>query len=182
MSDAHTLYTEAWWIKALDGELTPVEAQQWEVHLAQCGACRREWDALQLAEHWLLVAPAAPALPDSFTAQTTARIEHALRLRRIWAMVAPTLIVGLVTWLVVGYLGLALSTVEWLINALVLGWQPLLLSLVRALVSVLWTWRIHWPLIIAGITCGVLFLMPNSVMATAALVWLARHRPSTSAA
>ncbi len=176
------IHTEAWWIRALEDALTPEEARQWAAHRARCADCQREWDAMRHVERWLQAPPAVPALPELFTAQTVARATQRLQRQRWWMSFAATLMVGLVTWFVLSSLGMAVVHLERLIQTLLIGWQPLLGSLTRALMGLSLVWRDVLPLVAGGIVGCVVLLMPNGVIATAMLVWLARRRaPAQSA-
>ena len=48
----------------LSGTLAPAERQQLEAHLAECGSCRMEWEALRQSSEWLreMVCPPPPAM------------------------------------------------------------------------------------------------------------------------
>lgn len=175
-NNEHLMHSDTWWMRALDGELTADEAERWAEHRACCATCRRDWDAIKQMDRWLLVAPEVPELPATFTAQTVQRIEQRLRWQRWLSALAATLIVGLVAWLVFGYVGLAVGSLQPLVSAILIGWQPLLGSMLRTLVGLLWAWKNLLPLVAGGIACSMLLLMPNGMLATAALLWLTRQR------
>ena len=95
----------------LDEQLTEIEAESLDGHLASCAGCRGEWDVLSSVDRLLSAAPAV-AVPLDLHVRVLARLERRRRVRQV-------LFGG--TALTVGALVLAVLTfspvVGWLIGA-----------------------------------------------------------------
>ncbi len=71
----------------LDGLLSAEEAGHLEAHLAQCEACRQQWEAMCCMSSLLQEEPAAAPAPD-FTQRVGVRIEQRdARLRRLYSSI-----------------------------------------------------------------------------------------------
>lgn len=57
MNDPHVLHLVALWI---EGDLEAGEMLRVDSHLALCGSCRAEAEALRLSQSWLKAAPPGP--------------------------------------------------------------------------------------------------------------------------
>ncbi len=170
-------YDDVWWQRALDGELSPDEAREWEVHLAVCARCRREWVALRLVDELLRDPPPLPPLPADFTQRTLRRLERRRRRHKLLALVGSLVVVGLVAGGAVLSLERLFGVVSHLFAAIYTGRYLLLDALMRTVVGLMVAWRTVWPaatLFIAVL--GFILLAPNGVMATMFLVWLSRRR------
>lgn len=169
------MHSEAWWIKVLDGDLTPPEKALWEQHLSECSACQVEWAALAQLEMVLRVAP-APAPPADLAAKTTARAVLMCRQRRLWMLLGISFLTVLLGAGVVVALGTAYWDFNRLLAAMVFSKDMLLQVLMRTLVGLMLAGRSFSPLLLA-LAAGLLFLfMPHGVLATVAVVMVRRQR------
>ncbi|HOT93286.1 MAG TPA: zf-HC2 domain-containing protein [Anaerolineae bacterium] len=179
ISDMHS---EAWWMRALDGELTCAEERAWQAHLAQCPSCRQEWTALTQVETLLRTATPPPLLPDDFTARTVTVIAQKQKLRAMLRFIVGFVLFALVAWVGLGYCSATLHELVQTVGAVIASRQILFAALMRTLVGLALTVKTFLPLI-AGIAVALfLFLMPNSVLATVAMVRLSQKRQARSTA
>src|SRR5512145_2750129 len=77
------MHDEAWWLRAMDGDLTQSEHLLWEEHLNQCESCHNEWKVLMGLDSLLRAADPPPLLPADFTARTVAHIMRQQRVQRL---------------------------------------------------------------------------------------------------
>ncbi len=170
------MHSEAWWMRALEGELSHDEERHWQAHLAQCPACQQEWAAMMRVETLLRTAAPAPLLTVDFTARTVAKIAQKQKLRSMLRFIVGFLLLALVAW--IGFLcfDASLASLFRTVPILISSRQILFAALMRTLVGLALTVRTLLPLI--GMISVVLFLllMPNSVFATMLLMWLGKKR------
>jgi len=124
-----------WMSLYLDGLLSWEQAQHLQAHLAQCEACRKEWEAMCWLSSFLKAEPVAAPAPD-FAAKVALRLrQREARRRRLYSGMG----------VIVGSVGLwALAGAALLLLFIVL-WQPLIrialfgagLSLLNDVLSVL---------------------------------------------
>lgn len=175
------MHSEAWWIKALDGKLSPAEQVDWERHLSECSRCRAEWSALSQLE---MVLRSVPALvpPAGLAQKATMMAVTARRQRRLWMLLG---ISCLTVLLVVGAL-VALGTAYWdfshLLSAIVFSKDVLLQALVRTFVGLTVVGRSFSPLVLASAGVVLLLCMPHGFLATVTVVMLRRQRDMAPAA
>lgn len=170
------MHGEAWWIRLMDDDLTTDEQALWREHLAGCARCQREWAALAAADAALLMVAAPPALPATFTAAAVARIVRKRRFHRLATYVAGVTIVGLVTAVLVTYLGSTYSVLERSLGAILSARHIVFQSLVQTLVGLLLSWKAVLPYVVGATLALYLALMPHGVLVTATLLWLSRRR------
>ena len=169
------MHSEAWWIKALDGEMTPPEQALWEQHLRECSTCRTEWAALAQLEMVLRVAPAITP-PAGLAAKTTARAVTMRRQRRLWMLLGISFLTVLLGAGVLVALGTVYGDFNRLLAAMVFSKDMLVQVLMRTLVGLMVAGRSFSPLVLA-LAAGLLFLfMPHGVLATVAVVMVRRQR------
>ncbi len=169
------MHSEAWWIKALDGDLSPSEQTGWEQHLNECSTCRVEWAALAQLEMTLRMAPVIIP-PADLAAKTTARAVEMRRQRRLWMLLG----VSFLTVLLGAGVLMALGTVYWdmnrLLSAMIFSKEVLGQALMRTFVGLMIAGRSFSPLLLA-LAAALLFLfMPHGVLATVTVVMLRRQR------
>jgi hypothetical protein len=173
---ATTMHSEAWWVRLMDGALTPEEQEAWEAHVGRCTHCRQEWEMLTAVDLVLAVPPALPELSPDFTVNTVKRVLQRQQLRKLLSTIVGLLIVAGVTVLIFRYLGAAYTALEWAISAVLSARQMLFRSLVHTLVALILSWKAVLPFI-GGI--GLLFCLiavPNGMLVTVTLLWLSRRR------
>lgn len=173
--------SEAWWERALEGELSAQEAQLWEAHLAECAQCRQEWAALQQVDALLRAAPPPPVLDAGFTARVATRAAQKQRLRSLLTFLGSALIICLVSWTVLRFLGSTYLSLEHILRVVFLERQMLFNTLMRTALDLLTAWKIFLPFCVGLAGLSFLLLMPNSVLATALLVWLSRRKSASLA-
>lgn len=168
------MHSEAWWIKALDGELSPAEQQLWEQHLGACRTCRVEWAALARLEIALRAAP-IPVPPVDFAPQTTMRALAARRQRRLWLLGVSVLTILLGAGIVLGF-----GAVYWdfsrLLSAVIFSKDVLVQALMRTVVGLMVAGRSFAPLVLCGAAALLFLFMPNGMLATVAVVLVRRRR------
>lgn len=174
------MHSEAWWIRLMEDDLTPVERDLWEAHLRQCASCRQEWAALAVLDESLRIAPPPPSLPPGFAAKTTQKIMQKQRLRRLLTFLVGGLVVGVVAFLVLGYAGLAFNSLGQNLAAFVAARQMIFRSVVHALVGLLVGWRALLPVILGAVVLACFLVMPNGLMMTVVVVWLSGRRRSAA--
>ncbi len=178
ISDMHS---EAWWMRALDGELSGAEERAWQAHLAQCLSCRQEWAALTHMEALLRTAPPPPVLPADFTARTVTAITQKQRLRSLLRFLVGFMLLALTIWMGLGYCNIALGELIQTVGMVVSSRQILFAALMRTLVGLALTVKTFLPLIVGIAAALFLLLAPNSVLATVAMVRFAQKRQARSA-
>jgi len=169
-------HSEEWWLRALDAELSATETTAWLAHRQVCLSCCREWDTLMQVEGLLRATPALPALPATFTARTVTQALQRQRLQSIARALAAGLIVGVVTWLILGWLGSAYFSLEQFFYFILGGRQAIFQSCVLLLDTLLVTWQRLLPWVLLGTGLLTLLLMPNGIAATFLVVWMAQQR------
>ena len=155
----------------LDGLLDREEARRLQAHLAECEACRNEWDAMCFASSLLEAAPRAiPAL--DFTARVTALVaEREAQRARVRSGIG----------VVLGSLGLWMLTGLSVLAVIALVWQPswnvafldVGLPLARALTSTLGTLGNALLSVLSALSGGSLLplLAYAAVAMVAAALW-----------
>jgi predicted anti-sigma-YlaC factor YlaD len=173
---------EAWWIRALDNELSAIEWQIWQQHLAVCDVCRSEWEALMHVEAVLQQAPAPPPLPADFTARTMQRLAWRKRARVGLTWLGSLVMVSFVTLIILSAVGSLLSQANQFCIVLRASWDVLLGSLIQLTTDFLIASQTVLPIALAMAGALLLLMMPNGVLATYALVLIrqSRRRPSLS--
>lgn len=170
------MHSDTWWMRALDGELSPAEARDWEAHRLMCSKCRLEWEALTQADTLLRVAPALPSLPEDFTGRTVARILRQRRQRLALGIAGGLVVVSVALFLELQFLGPAFFRIDHALTAIMAGRIVWLQSLNRLLVSLLSARETILMLVVGGLGLLGVLLTPNSVFATLAFVWLTRDK------
>ncbi len=179
MNDMHG---EAWWMRALDGELTREEQKDWQAHLSQCSACQREWVAMAQVDLILRTAAPPPLLADDFTARTVTMITHKQKLRHMLRFVVGFLIVALVAWIGFSYFDATLASLVRAATVLISGRQILFAAFMRTLVGLAITVKTFLPLIMGIAAALFLFLTPNSVLATVMVARYSQKKRARAAA
>jgi len=171
------LHSDEWWLHVLGEELSSQEADLWQAHLERCEQCRLEWQAMAHIDTLLRTASPPPLLPDNFTARTVARVMQKQRLQRLLGFLGGTLIVTLVSWMVLSFLGATYISLGRFVSLVILGNQVLFGSLMRTGLGLFVIWKMMLPCIVGGV--GVLFmlLMPNGILATLLILWISRRQP-----
>ncbi|HQE91184.1 MAG TPA: anti-sigma factor [Anaerolineae bacterium] len=179
MTDMHG---EAWWMRALEGELSGEEAEDWQAHLAQCPSCRQEWAAMTQVDMILRTAAPPPLLPADFTARTVMQIAHRQKLLRMLRFVVGFLIVAAVAWIGFIYFDTTLDTLVRAASVVISRWQILFAAFMRTLVGLAITVKTLLPMILGIATALFLFLTPNSVLATVLVAWVSQKKRARAAA
>lgn len=167
------LHSEAWWIKALDGDLSPAEQVLWERHRAECDRCQAEWVALAQLDT-LLASVALPQPPANFTAHTVTRLMTAQHRRRVWLLLSLSVLTLLVGGGIVLSLSAILSDLSRLIAAVMFSWDLLMETLLHIALSLMVSGRFLSPLIVLLAALLLLVFMPNGVLATVTVILLRR--------
>ncbi|MBN2004095.1 MAG: hypothetical protein JXA21_12135 [Anaerolineae bacterium] len=170
------MHDEAWWLRAMDGDLSQSEYLLWEDHLDQCEACRREWKALMGLDSLLRTADPPPILSKDFTTRTVTRILRQQLVQRLVSSVSSIVIILFVSLLVLQFLGSAFTSVERTATFVIAERQILLNAFVQTLLGLLASWKVMFPLMLGVSFLAFLFLMPNGVATTLLIFWLARRR------
>jgi uncharacterized membrane protein SpoIIM required for sporulation len=152
-----------------------------------CERCRLEWEAIQQVDLWLAevktearsVSP--PALSLSFTDETVRRIRHKQRLRRLLSFLAGALIVTLVSVLVLAQVGSVVASLEHGLSAAFSARQALFNSFVNIMVNLIAAWKAALPFLVGFALLTFLLLMPNGLIATLVVFWLAKRRQTAPA-
>ena len=178
MFDIHAKIAESedWWIRALDGTLSPEEAHAWRQHLALCSKCYREWQALTQVDWLLRTAPPPPQISEGFTVRTMQRLEHKQRQRRLLNSLGGLVIVFVVTLVTLNYFGMAFGQLDQLFSVLWAGRGILLEPLLRLVTGCLVAGRRILPIALGLAGALLLLMMPNGILATYAVVLLSRRR------
>ncbi len=180
MQDKHNkptqldMHSDAWWIRALDGDLSVNEQVQWEVHLRVCDECRLQWQAMMAVDMLMEQPITVPQLDASFTVATVQKIEEKQRLKRILRFMAGTLIIGLVTLFVFSMVTSALSSVEQVFGVAFSARHTLVNALVDTLVNLVVSWQAILPIAIGGALIAFALLVPNGILA--AVLYTRRRR------
>ena len=170
------MHSDAWWMRAFEGELSRAEEEEWQAHLVQCQSCRREWEAMTQVDMVLRTASPPPLLPEGFTARTVTTITRKQKLRHMLRFVAGFLIFVLVAWIGFSYFDSTLASLIRAVTAVISGRQILFAAFVRTLVGLVVTAKALVPLMF-GVAGAILLLMtPNSVLATVMVVWFSRRK------
>ncbi|GEM_PF-529654 len=175
-----TMHSEAWWIRALDHELTPVEQRQWEAHLQACEACRSEWEALVAVDECLREGsiPLAPAGLGSEVVTRTLRAQRRLRLLRCAVGGMLVMMVGLI---LLSVLGVTLAEIGREVAVLVSARRLLIRPLVQVGTALVLEWKTLLPYTLALTAMICLFVMVHGALVTLMLLWLAQRRGSAGA-
>jgi hypothetical protein len=113
---------------------------------------------------------------ESFAVQTAVRVVRKQRLRRLLSFWAASLIILLVSWVVLGFLGSTYSSLGRVAGFVISGRQVLFGSLMRTLVSLIVGWKTVLPFMLALVGTAFLLLMPNGILATLLIFWFARRK------
>ena len=175
------VHSDAWWMRVCEGELSPQEEAYWQAHLAQCEACRQEWAALMQVDVFLRTAAPPPMLAPEFTARTVERITHKQKLRHLLRFVVGMVVLGLVAWIGWSYFGITLANVVHTLNVMISGRQVLFAALMRTLVGLAVTVKALLPLLLGIAGAMLLFLTPNSILASVFVVWYSRRKRAARA-
>ena len=170
------VHSDAWWMRVCEDALSPQEEADWQVHLVQCEACRLEWVALTHVDMLLRCAAPPPLLAPDFAAQTVERIVHKQKVRHMLRFVIGMLALGLVAWIGWSYFAVMLAGVVRVLDVVISGHQILFAALVRTLGGLAAMATALLPLILGITGVILLFLTPNSVLASVAFVWFSRHK------
>ncbi len=175
------LHGDLWWNRALDGSLTPAQQRMWEAHLETCERCRLEWQAIHQVDLWLDEVKAEagalrpPALSPVFTDETVRRILQRQRLRRLLSFLVGALIVTLVSALVLGQVSSVVVSLEHGLSAAFSARQTLFNSFVNVTVNLIAAWKAALPFLVGFALLTFLLLMPNGLIATLVVFWLAKR-------
>jgi anti-sigma factor RsiW len=175
------VHSDAWWMRVCEGELSPQEEAHWQAHLAQCEACRQEWAALMQADVLLRTAAPPPMLAPDFTVRTVECITHKQKLRHMLRFVVGMLALGLVAWIGWSYFGVTLANVVHALDVMISGRQVLFAALMRTLVGLAVTVKALLPLLLGVAGAMLLFLTPNSILASVFVVWYSRRKRAARA-
>lgn len=178
MTDMHS---EAWWMRALEGELSCEEERDWQAHLKQCPSCQREWAALMQVDMILRTAAPPPLLAEDFTDRTVMMITRKQKLRYMLRFVVGFLIFALVAWIGFSYFDATLAALVRAITVVISGRQILFAAFMRTLVGLAITVKTLLPLILGIAAALFLFLTPNSVLATVMMVWFSQKKRARAA-
>jgi predicted anti-sigma-YlaC factor YlaD len=156
--------------------LSSRERQLWQQHLAICGACRAEWEALLRVESILCDAPAPPPLSVDFTARTMRRLAWRKRLRLGLTWLGGMVTVSFVALIVLSAFGSMLSQMNQFFVVLRAGQSVLLEFLIYFITSFLILGQKIIPIALAMAGALLLLMMPNGVLATYALMLVRQRR------
>jgi len=179
-NDIDDMHSDAWWMRVMDNDLTLDEERRWQAHLAECQMCRLEWEAIARVDVMLRTAAPPPKLPDDFTMRTVTQITRKQKLRRLLSFMAGVVIFAVVAWAGGICFDVTLASVVRAVNAVISSRQILLAAFVRTLVGLTATVQTFLPLMFGLAAAGMLFLAPNSLMATAVFVWYRRRRSQSA--
>lgn len=105
-----------WTSLYLDGRLNEEQVARWQEHLAQCAACREEWEYMRSLSA-ILAAEAAVVPAPGFASRVNARLQqHEARRRRFYSSLG----------LAVGATGLWAAAAMAMLVLLLVLWQPLI--------------------------------------------------------
>jgi anti-sigma factor RsiW len=169
------LHSETWWIRALDGELSPEEQGMWEQHLMFCESCRQEWHDLQEMEMFMRMVP-LPLAPVSLAAATLNQLTEKDQQQRRIALIGGS--IGLFSLIFAATFALlpTLLTIDQFAAVVTGSWDVLLRTLIRVLFDALATWKILVPALAGVSGLAMLLAAPNGLVVTLAVLW-ARRRP-----
>jgi len=170
------LHSDEWWLHVLEGTLSSQEADLWHAHLEQCEQCRLEWQAMAHIDALLRTASPPPLLSDDFTARTVARVMQKQRLQRLLSFLGGTLIITLVSWGVLSFLGATYISLERFFSFVITSRQVLFGSLMRTMIGLFLGWKTILPCIVGGAGLLFMLLMPNGILATLLLLWVSRRQ------
>ncbi len=171
-----SMHSEAWWLRALEGDLTPDEQRAWEGHLALCQPCHAEWSALMELDALFAAAP-TPTPPAGFMTATLARLERTRRYRRWAASLGGLILILVVAGLELLAFGALFSDLGRM--AAVLGashnilWQMFL----QISVSLITFFQNIMPCALILSALYLSFLMPNGLLATLTVIFVRQRRP-----
>jgi len=171
------MHSDEWWLRVFEGTLSTPESRLWATHLAKCTQCRLEWAAFQAVEQTLLTAPPPPMLNMAFTAQTTARVMKKQQLQQLLHFLGSVFVIAFVAWGVLSFLGTTYLSVERTLSFIFLGRQVLFSSLVHTLLALFTSWKTLLPFTLFFSGVILMLLMPNGMLATWFIFWLARRQP-----
>lgn len=174
------VHSDAWWMRVCEGTLSPQEEAYWQAHLAQCEACRQEWAAMAQVDVFLRTATPPPLLAVDFTARTVERITHKQKLRHMLRFVVGVVVLGLVAWIGWAYFGATLAGVVRALDIMISGRQILFAALMRTLVGLAVTVKTLLPLLLGVAGVALLFLTPNSILASVMVVWYTQRKRTAS--
>ncbi len=170
------MHDEAWWLRAMDGDLTQSEHLLWEEHLNQCESCRNEWKMLMGVDSLLRAVDPPPLLPVDFTGRTVARIVRQQRIQRLVSLLSSVFIILFVSLFVLQFLGSTYASVERTTAFVISERQVLLSAFVQTLMGLLASWKAMFPLMMGVSALALLLLMPNGILTTLLIFWFARRR------
>lgn len=176
------VHSDAWWMRVCEGMLSPQEEAHWQAHLAQCETCRQEWAAMARIDVLLRTAAPPPMLALDFTVRTVECITHKQKLRQMLRFVVGMVVLGLVAWIGWAYFGTALSGAVRALTIMISGRQVLFAALMRTLVGLAVTVKSLLPLLLGIAGATLLFLMPNGILASIALVWFTQRKRTAGTA
>ncbi len=119
----------------LDNLLDQEQAAQLQAHLAECAACRQEWDAMCAVSKLLEAAPMAMPAPG-LSLRVTRRVERRAARRRRVLSILGVLLGSAGLWMAAGLLTAALLAVLWRAPLQVL-WTAVGLPLARNALSIM---------------------------------------------
>jgi len=174
------MHSEAWWIRALDHELTPAEQRQWEAHLQACEACRSEWAALAAVDRRLREG-SIPLAPAGLGGEVVARALRAQRRLRLLRYAVGGMLVMMVGLILLSVLGVTLAEIGREVAVLVSARRLLIRPLVQVAMALVLEWKTLLPYILALTALICLLVMLHGVLVTLMLLWLAQRRGSVGA-
>ncbi len=171
----YRMHSDAWWIRALDDELTRGEQRAWEAHLAQCARCRLEWNALTDLDQLFVTTP-VPASPPDFVTETVAKVERAAWRRRLARWLGGLFIIAVLLVVEIAVFNAVFSSVTRVGGTLLASRDLLFQAWMRIWVSLIALGNVTLPLMCIALTASLLLIMPNGILATLAFVFIRRQR------
>jgi len=176
------MHSEAWWMRVVEGKLTPDENRRWQEHLVHCQTCHQEWETMTRVDMLLRTATPPPLLPEDFTMRTIELITRKQKLRRLLSFITGVLIFTLVAGVGLTYFDVTLTSLVRAANAVISSRQILFAALVRTLIELTIAVKTLLPLMLGVTGAVLLFITPNGMMATAAVLWYSRRQRARDAA
>jgi anti-sigma factor RsiW len=175
---AYDMHNDTWWMRALDGELTPEEQRAWEAHLVRCARCRLEWDALADLDQ-LFTTTSVPAPSPGFVAKTIAKVERAAWRRQVASLLGGGFIIAVILLVEVAVFNAVFSDVTRMGEAVLASRDVLFQTWMRIWVSLIALGDML-PLTLIVLVASLLLVMPSGILATLTFVLVQRQRGKAS--
>ena len=173
------MHSDAWWIRALDGELTSEEQRAWEAHLVRCARCRLEWEALAGMDRLFVTTPVPASSPD-FVAKTAAKVGRAAWRQRLASLLGGLFIVAVLIVAEILAFNAIFSGVTRVGGTLLASRDLLFQAWMRIWVSLIALGDATLPLMCIGLAAALLLVMPNGILATLTFLLVRRQRRAQS--